>query len=150
MNVPYGSEPHRAFLHPAAIYEAHRALQGVQVLCEDVEAGADRIRSGDFVYLDPPYPEGLNGKKSFSYQMGGFHEADQRRLARLASLLDRRGAFVMLSNADTPLVRDLYRSFNLEPMIVARQVGARASRRGGAAEVVVRNYAARRDTLPGF
>lgn len=149
-NVPYGSEPHRNFIHPSAIYEAHRALQGANILCEDVEVGAERIRSGDFVYLDPPYPEGLNGGKSFSYHTGGFTEADQRRLARHVALLDRRGVLFMLSNADTPLVRDLYGSFNVEFILVNRRVGGHATRRGMATEVVVRNYAGRRGALPGI
>lgn len=149
-NVPYGNEPHRTFFHPAAIREAHRALQGVNILCEDVETGADRIRSGDFVYLDPPYPEGLNARKCFSYQMGGFTEADQRRLAKLVALLDHRGALFMLSNADTPLVRDLYRGFNVEPILVTRRVGGRTTRRGVATEVLVRNYAGRQGALSGI
>ena len=111
-------------------------------MCEDVEAGTDRIGAGDFVYLDPPYPEGLNAGRSFSYQTGGFPEADQRRLQRLVTLLDdRRGVLFMLSNADTPLVRDLYGGFKVEPILVTRHVGGRSTRRGVATEVVVRDYA---------
>ena len=54
------------------------------------------------------------GAKPVQYQKGGFEEGDQERVAELMKALDRRGCFVLASNAETPLVRRLYADFNVE------------------------------------
>jgi len=149
-NVPYGRQAHTTFLHPPAIRAAHQALQGVEVLCEDFEACASRARAGDFVYLDPPYPEGLNRGRSFKYQALGFGPEDQIRVAALFRLLDARGCLVMASNADTPLTRQAYAGYEVQGFTVARGIGGSQARRGRAAEIVVRNYTGRRGALPGI
>lgn len=150
-NVPYGRQAHSTFLHPSAIRAAHRALQGVEMRCEDFEACAGRARAGDLVYLDPPYPVGLGEESpSFSYQAEGFGHEDQLRVAALFRLLDARGCLVMASNADTPLTRQAYAGFEVESFTVARGIGGSRTRRGRAAEIVVRNYTGRRGALPGI
>jgi DNA adenine methylase len=148
-NVPYGRQAHTTFFHPSAVREASRTLQGAEILCEDFEACAGRARAGDFVYLDPPYPVGLNEAKPLKYQAGGFGEEEQRRVAALFRVLTGRGCLVMASNADTPLTRQLNEGFEVVALSVARGIGGRGARRGRAAEVLVRNYAGRRGALPG-
>jgi len=149
-NVPYGSQAHTTFFQPALIHGAHRALRGVEVHCEDFEACGARARSGDFVYLDPPYAVGLNAGRVFKYQAGGFGEAEQRRVADLCRQLDKRGCLFMLSNSDCPLTRELYAGFELEALSVARRIGGPQGRGDRAAEIVVRNYSGRRGALPGM
>ena len=105
-NVPYGRQAHTTFLQPGALMGAHRALAGVEVVCEDFEACARYVRARDFVYFDPPYVDGLRKAPAFSaYQAGGFDEEAQRRLAALVRRLDERGALVMVSQSDSPLIR---------------------------------------------
>ncbi len=149
-NVPYGRQAHTTFFQPAIIRAAHRALRGAELSCEDFEACAARVRPGDFVYLDPPYAVGLNDGEVFNYQAGGFGEGEQRRVAELCRLLDRRGCLVMATNSDCPLTRQLYAGFAIEALSVGRRIGGSQGRRGRAAEIVVRNYAGRRGLLPGM
>jgi DNA adenine methylase len=140
-NVPYGKQEHTTFFHPEALRQAAVALAGVHVSCCDFARATERARSGDFVYLDPPYVAGLRGGQGFTrYQSAGFREDDERRLAELVRALDRRGCFVMLSSADTKATRALYRGFLIESLTVRRQVGGHVGRRGKAGEIVVRNY----------
>ncbi len=148
-NVPYGNQAHTSFFQPTIVRAAHRALQGAEIFCEDFAACAGRVRPGDFVYLDPPYAAGLSDGKAFKYQADGFGEAEQRRVAELFRLLDRRGSLVMASNADCQLTRQLYAGFEIDALSVRRRIGGRQERRGRAAEIVVRNYTGRRGVLPG-
>jgi DNA adenine methylase len=149
-NVPYGSQDHTTFFQPTIIREAHRALRGAEVLCEDFEACAGRAQAGDFVYLDPPYAAGLNEGRGFKYQAGGFGETQQRRVADVFRRLDSRGCLVMASNADCELTRQLYAGFEIAKLSVRRRIGGTQDRRGRAAEIVVRNYTGQRGVLPGL
>ena len=150
-NVPYGNQARTSFFQPTIVRAAHRALQGAEIFCEDFQACARRVRSGDLVYLDPPHAAALRGGEVFKYQADGFGEAEQRRVAELFRLLDRRGCLVMASNADRHLTRRLYAGFEIEALSVRRQIGGRQERRGRAAEIlVVRNLTGRRGMLPGL
>jgi len=46
----------------------------------------------------------------------------------------------MLSNSDTPLVRQLYRAFRIETVSARRAINSASARRGAISEVVVLNY----------
>jgi DNA adenine methylase len=46
----------------------------------------------------------------------------------------------MLSNSDTPLVRELYRDFRVDTMIARRAINSASGKRGPITEVVVVNY----------
>lgn len=63
----------------------------------------DSIWDGTFIYCDPPYDG-----STIKYHKDGFGEAEQRRLALQAEVWHNSGSYVMLSNADSPLVRELY------------------------------------------
>jgi len=143
-NVPYGrGRPgeQRSFLFPNAIWTAHSQLAKAVVRHEDFEACAESARGGDFVYLDPPYAGLCQG--GHAYNSGGFSEDDQKRVAALMRLLDSRGCFVMASNSDSPLTRQLYQGFDIQTALVGRRVGGHVSRRQSAREIIVRNYDSR-------
>ncbi len=65
-----------------------------------------------------------------------FSYEDHDRLADLFVRLDKLGAYVMLSNNDVPLVRELYREYNIEPLEVKRLINRNAAKRSGK-EVIV-------------
>lgn len=76
-----------------------------------------------------------------SYAPGGFGLDGQRRLAALFAVLARRAVHVVLSNSDTPLVRELYRGFRIARVLAARNINSRGSLRGKVGEVVVTSFA---------
>ncbi|MCB9763484.1 MAG: DNA adenine methylase [Alphaproteobacteria bacterium] len=136
-NVPFGRYTNPVICDEENLQGCSRVLQGVALVHEDFEAAADRARAGDFVYFDPPYVP-LTPTASFtSYVADGFGLADQERLAALFRRLSERGVQVMLSNSDTPLVRELYAGFHLEEVQARRNVNAKASKRGAVGELVV-------------
>ncbi len=116
-----------------------QALQGVELLDWDFRTYEERlfIGPGTLVYLDPPY----DGDKAFrEYTAAGFTDDDQRELIELAATWADRGATVVYSNADTPLVRKLLTEYWPESTVAAvsakRTVSCDGETRNPAAEVI--------------
>lgn len=119
-----------AILDARQLRAASAALQGAVLSSRDF---ADvEVFPGDLYYFDPPYDGTYSG-----YQSGGFTEADQRRLATLCAGIDTAGGYVLVSNADTPLVRDLYHSFGLEIVHAPRTISRNGSGRGRRPELLM-------------
>ena len=102
----------------------------------------DFAQREDFVYLDPPYIP-LSKTSSFtSYSKEDFSLESQKRLAEVFRILDSRGSYIMLSNSDHPAVRELYRSYAKNTVMVRakRMINSVGTKRGAINEIVVRNY----------
>jgi DNA adenine methylase len=139
-NVPMGRYTNPTVCDPENLRACSAALQGVELERRDFAEQASRAKPGDFVYFDPPY-DPMSATAAFtSYAPGGFGLDAQRRLADLFAALARKGVHVVLSNSDTPLVRELYRSFRITPILAARSINSRGSRRGKVGEVLVTSF----------
>jgi DNA adenine methylase len=138
-NVPVGQFKNPSVVDPPKLRLAAAMLGRAEIFTAPFEALEETAMPGDFVYLDPPYVP-LSKTSSFSgYNEGSFTEADQARLAETYRRLDERGCLLALSNSDTPLVRELYRGFDLSPIIAPRAISAKAATRGEVTELLVRN-----------
>jgi len=136
-NVPFGRYEHPTLCNAENIRLASLALQGADLRCESVFDLRTRASRGDLVYFDPPY-DPVSATASFtSYAKQAFGVEEQTRLAQLFRDLALRGVSVMLSNSDTPLVRDLYKDFKIEGVYARRAINSRADRRGHVSEVLV-------------
>jgi DNA adenine methylase len=71
----------------------------------------NRVRKDDFIYLDPPYNPTSRTARFTGYTKGGFKYKDQVELANIFKKLDKRGCKILLSNSDTPFVRELYSDY---------------------------------------
>ena len=141
-NVPFGDNPRANYRDAEALRSASKALYDVELRCESFDAVLDRAKPGDFVYFDPPY-QPLSKTSSFTaYARDGFGEAEQHRLAEVFRTLAARGVHVLLSNSDTPWVRELYRDHLIGVVHASRAINSRADRRGRIAEVLVVGEAA--------
>ena len=110
----------------------------VKILNGDFEASVIDATKGDFIYFDPPYD--LIKKDTFdSYTIGGFGVEGQKRLAQVFKNLHKKGCYVMLSNHDTPLIRELYQDFKIDTINVKRMINSDAKNRNGE-EVIIYNY----------
>ena len=79
----------------------------------------------------------LSATSSFTaYTKSAFGPAEQRRLANVFTDLVGRGVHVILSNSDTPLIRELYKDFKIDQVFVRRAISSRADRRGPVPEVL--------------
>ncbi len=139
-NVPMGRYRNPRILDEERLRAASHALQGVTLACQAVEEAVREARAGDFVYLDPPYVPLSRTAHFTAYYAEGFGEREQRALAQTFRQLAERGCLVMLSNSDTPLVRELYGAFRIETVQAERRINTRPERRGPISEVVVLSY----------
>lgn len=114
---------------PAAIYAHSIALRSTTFAAEDFAATLAHAGSGDFLPLDPPYLKTLG--------FGGltFGDGDHVRLADACHLLHRKGALFLVTSSDDPLIRRLYRAFNIEVVPVTRTLGEKKT-----TELVITNY----------
>lgn len=138
-NVPYGRQPYREsvvkrrsrdavtslFPHKGKIEAVSDALAAAEILCGDFEPVINRAGPGDLVYADPPYDEQFN-----QYTAERFSELDQRRLAAALERATHRGAAVLASNSDTPLIREIYAWAVVESEDENRPINADKAGRG--------------------
>ena len=141
-NVPYGKYKNPKIVDENTIYEISRYLNKnqISILNVDFEEAVKEVSMGDFVYFDPPYIPLTETSSFTSYTHEGFSFEDQVRLRDLVVELDKRGAYVMLSNSSSPLSYELYKEFNLHEVSAVRTNGASTSSRGKIKELLVTNY----------
>lgn len=113
------------------------ALRRAEICCENYAAVLDRALAGDFAYIDPPYPPRSETAKFASYAAGGFDEQAQRSLAQHVHALVTRGVQLMVSQADVPLVREIYAGLTFHEVSAPRSVNARGDKRGHVPELLI-------------
>lgn len=116
-----------------AIFAASAALQSASLSADTFEMTP--LDPNGYYYLDPPY-HGTFAR----YSGAGFDDDAHRRLAQWCRRLDRSGARWMLSNSDTPFVRELYRGFAVDVVKASRRINCSGSGRGKVSELLIRNF----------
>lgn len=107
-NVPYGHKAPPAIPSKKTLSAASSLLARAEIKLADYKHVLDSAKAGDVVYLDPPYPP-LNGTSFFThYTKERFGKDDQVEVATLANKLRAKGCAVVVTNADTPTIRELY------------------------------------------
>ena len=115
------------------LHNASKLLQTADITQHSFEQ--TKIYKGDFYYIDPPYHETYDG-----YNGNGFGNEMHTKLAEFCRKLDAKGGLFMLSNSDTPFVRELYKGYNIEIVSASRMVSCKAYQRGKENELIIRNY----------
>ena len=137
-NVPFGryASPH---FPETEIKAAAPTLSCAEITALDFEEVMDACGPDDVVYCDPPYVP-LSVTASFtSYSAGGFGLREQERLAAAAERAAARGVLVVVSNHDTPLTRELYKSTYIvciESIDVRRNISCDGDNRGLVKELI--------------
>ncbi len=130
-NVPYGFGTGTVFPSERLLARAGAHFKR-QLLAEgDFETEIDDADEGAVIYADPPYDETYDGYS------GGFTDADQARLAGCLRRAHERGAFVLVSNLDTPRVRELYSWAHFTPLRLQHIAGGKGTRRSLAPELLI-------------
>jgi DNA adenine methylase len=139
-NVPYGRKESPAIPSDNDLVAIADILKDTSLKASSYEKALEDASKGDFIYLDPPYPP-LNGTAYFThYTSDRFSEEDQKNLAERVHELDRCGCLLMISNADTPLIRRLYKKYELISLPVIRYLTCKCVRHK-VKELVITNYA---------
>lgn len=136
-NVPFGDYSNPMICDEENLRAVALALKDVRLLGEDFTQTMHSAGLGDAVYFDPPYVP-LSETSSFTgYAKYGFDSFDQERLRNTALTLVERGVHVLLSNSDTPFVRQLYREFHIEEVQARRAINSKGGKRGKVGELLI-------------
>ena len=134
-NVPVGRYKDPTVCDAANLRSASQVLQKATVRLADFQKAMPG--DGDFLYADPPYDGTFN-----QYDPDGFGPDQQRRLRDTAIRWHTAGAHVMISNADTPLIRGLYAHapFVLHEVTAPRTINCKGGEREAVGELLITSY----------
>lgn len=137
-NVPFGKLK-AAIPDLAHLKAINKKLQTSEIKCSSYDKIISKAVTGDFVYLDPPYPP-LNVTSFFQhYTINKFPEIEQIRLAEYANELSKKGILVMISNAEVHLIKELYKDWNLNSVKTYRYINNN-SLQNQVNELIITNY----------
>jgi DNA adenine methylase len=136
-NVPYGRNSKTGICVPDVLRAAHGALGTTELRAGDYRTTLADVERGDFVYIDSPHAPRSRTSSFTAYTAGAFDDDAQRELADTARRLVARGVHVVLSNADTPFIRDIYRGFRTLAVKCPRAINSVATRRGDVDELII-------------
>ena len=140
-NVPVGRYARLSFPSEERFHGVSELLQGTEIVCGDFEEIVERARENDHVYCDPPYVPLSETACFVGYCSAPFGIKEQKALALRARKAAFRGARVVLSNHDLPVVRnELYptsRGFqHVAKPRVARAISRKSAARKAVTEVI--------------
>jgi DNA adenine methylase len=137
-NVPFNGKKSGKSFDADHLREFSTRLKKARILNTDFEATVKSASVGDFVFFDSPYAP-ITATSFTDYTKEGFSYEDHVRLAKVFKELTNRGCYCMLTNHDTPLIRELYKDYRIEVVDVRRSINRNGSDRTGK-EVIITNY----------
>lgn len=132
-NVPMGDYKNPLIVDEENLKNCSKVLKETDIQQHSFDHA--KIYKNDFYYIDPPYHETYSG-----YDGSGFGDKEHQKLAEFCRKIDEKGGFFMVSNSDTPFVRELYKGYNIEIVSASRMVSCKAHQRGKENELIIRNY----------
>jgi len=143
-NVPFGRYKNPNFLDDAVLIAVNKYLNSndITLLNQDFAEAVKDAKTGDFVYLDPPYDPVSQTASFTGYDVNGFNRDEQERLKEEFDALHKKGCKVMLSNSCTDFIMDLYKDYQdtIIKVRATRSINSNALKRGRVDEVLVLNY----------
>lgn len=139
-NVPKGTKT-QVFFESDDYTEASEMLKKVRLRSTDFEKIMDGAKSGDFVFIDPPYTVRHNNNGFVRYNEEMFSWEDQERLARCVKQACDRGCKVAVTNADCQSIRSLYSFARYSSLTRSSVLAADPQKRSRTTEALFRcNY----------
>lgn len=129
-NVPIGTKT-QVVLPDDNFELTSMMLSRAELRVADFEITMAEAEEGDLIFLDPPYTTAHNSNGFVKYNQKIFTWDDQKRLMEAIRAAKKRGARVVLTNADHESIHQLYIELGA-PIVVSRPSvisGAAASRR---------------------
>ena len=139
-NVPFGKYKNPTICDEVNLRAVSGALQNVGLLCQSFKGVFLTAEKNDFVYFDPPYYPISKTANFTAYARGCFPESEQIALRAIFGELTQRGVKAMLSNSDTPFIRETYEGYNIHQVFSSRRINSKGSGRGKISELIICNY----------
>ncbi len=139
-NVPYGNRVWGGLPNAELLTAVSRKLVGTSIAAGDFAAILENVKTGDLVFLDPPYTVAHNNNGFVKYNQRLFSFEDQVRLSKVIDSVRERGAYYILTNAAHESIATLFakgdRRLELKR---GNSVGGSKAKRGSATEYVFTN-----------
>lgn len=136
-NVPFGRYTNPTICDEENLRAASEVLRDAAFVALDFKDIVAPAKEGDAVYFDPPYTPLSKTSNFTAYTAGGFTDDDQIRLRDVMVKLVEKKVYVLLSNADTPRSRELYKGFRIEEVQAPRRVNSKGGKRGNVGELLI-------------
>jgi DNA adenine methylase len=146
LNTPWGyKEPCYKVYERSNIEAVSQYLQNnrVSISSAGFKESLGKIKLSDrtvFVYCDPPYDVLTEAANFTGYSINGFSRDDQTALKKTVDGLTKLNAKVLVSNADTSFVRNLWKDYEIIAVQAKRNINSKGTKRGNVSEVLIRNY----------
>ncbi len=141
-NTPYGKYKNPNIVNEPVIRAMSNYFKNknIQIINGDYKKTLEKLRRGDFVYLDPPYMP-ISSSASFTgYTENGFNEEKQIELKNECDKLNKKGIKFLQSNSDCEFIRELYKDYKIKIIKAKRSINSKGNLRGEINEVLIYNY----------
>ncbi len=132
-NVPIGTYKNPNICDEENIINASKILKKANIEVQSFEKIKPQIK--DFIYCDPPYDNTFTG-----YSDKGFDTNAQEQLRDKCIEWGKLGAYTMVSNSDTEVIRNLYKYFHFNEVSANRNINSNGNGRGKVGELIITNY----------
>lgn len=136
-NVPWNKKTNDS-IDTQNIKAVSEYLKTTAITNLDFEKALKPAKPKDFIFLDSPYAP-VTDTSFEAYTKQGFPKEDHIRLKETVNKLSEKGCYCMLTNHDTPFIRELYHHYHIESVTVRRAINSDAKHRTGT-EVIITNY----------
>lgn len=139
-NVPMGKYKNPMICDEYNLRNCSVALKDITIECHSFLDIEPKLKTGDFVYFDPPYIP-INATSNFtSYTAEDFNIEMQETLRLFCNRLTEKGINFLQSNSDTEITRELYKDFQITTVSARRAINSKSDSRGNINEVLISNY----------
>lgn len=146
-NVPFGRYKTPNIADRKNIYAVNSALKNTFISFGDYTDSAKYITKRTLVYFDPPYRPISQTSCFTSFTIERFNDTQQEELARFYKKMDKKGAWLILSNSDpkNKNPRDdffdrIYSEYPIERATAKRAISCKGTGRGEIKELIIQNY----------
>jgi len=139
-NVPFGRFDNPTICDEDNLKAVASVLKDIELRASDFKEAVTNAQKGDFIFFDPPYITGHQNNGFHAYNEILFKWKDQERLAKVAQELDEKGCYVLITNADNELIRNLYNGFEFSEISRHSVIAADVQNRKKVNELIITNY----------
>ena len=146
-NVPMGAYKNPRICDDDNLRNISLALLNVKIVCGDYKESERFIDEKTFVYIDPPYRPITETASFTAYTEKVFDDKAQIELAEYVTLLDKKGAMVIVSNSDPKNTNiedeffdELYNGHKISRVQATRMINSNGTSRGKISELLIVNY----------
>ncbi|MCJ7532063.1 MAG: Dam family site-specific DNA-(adenine-N6)-methyltransferase [Anaerolineales bacterium] len=137
-NVPYGDNKSGKIPSDTTFERNSLCLQKAQLVIGSFEYTLEKVQTGDFVYMDPPFK--VKAKRVFNqYDSSAFDQVALQRLREWLIRLNKMKIPFLVSYAESDEAYFLAQEFHVESVSVRRNISGFVESRRNATELLISN-----------